>query len=70
MGIKWDVIEAMTGKAFLARRKSIGLTTRKMAEMAGVSQSTISRYEGGRDIKMITFVKIWKAIESEESKDE
>ena len=43
----FEVIFMTTGERIKARRKEIGVTADKLAEMIGVSRSTIFRYENG-----------------------
>lgn len=47
-----------TGKLVHKTRKSLGLGLRELAKITGVSASTISRFENGKEISAIHYVSL------------
>lgn len=54
----------MLSEKIKARRNTLGMSQKRLAELCGIAQSSISRYEAGDDeITLAVLLKIAKALE-------
>ena len=56
----WDKLEC--GAAFLRLRKIAGLTQAEVAVRAGFTQSFVSRFENGADVRMSDLRRLYAAL--------
>src|SRR5688500_19665552 len=55
-------MNAEIGRAFRMARRSLGLSQRRVAELVGISQSALSRLEGGRSTCGISVLAMIAAV--------
>ena len=61
MSLTWRIIEA---------RLKAGLSQRQLAKKAGISNSTVARFEQGKEVGMKKIIAMEKALGFEESKND